>query len=624
MQLIRTATILVIASIGVARASGDTVARSVPGGWCVIASSITITDAGSDPNDYHIDSVTGRLTIKTPGLWQVFYKVSPNFSDPNPQYIDFVGVDVVPNGTLGFNVPVWGKNLTGTCNFGGVGLIAIRLLQGGSIGPNGQIFAPQYDLETDGSRGPAIEVGASLTRLITVRTIGANSSVLVRGDISGVGEIRAGDVAGTIHALGNHSGRVWVQGSLSGKILFDGSMAHGGFINEVLVSGTMATTGTIVVDYDGWHSTHNWISGATVAVGGSTYGVAEVNHTPHRIYRVTACRGDMNNDEVVSTLDNTGFLADDSVYRTTFPGLDGSRYFHADCDQDGQLWMSGSPFADDQVVYDGLKLYGCCVTNCADRPCDGDIDMDGDVDLQDLTLLLSEFGLSGSAVIYPCSDFNSDGVIDISDLSILLSHFGTTCACFTSGFAQGGGESGGGAEKYEDGGASISVTAERVDPSTVRLAVSPIAARSDRDFFVAGIRALPAEGMRFAVGDPTDIGGPDSPRSCLLASCGDSGADALHIAGSLVPEGLDWIWSERELNIVWADTCVIPSDESPIATITLTSDVGGLGTGQPYFSTRGPIEESDRLLAEIRVVIGGRGASVALQAIDGGIYVSTR
>ena len=50
----------------------------------------------------------------------------------------------------------------------------------------------------------------------------------------------------------------------------------------------------------------------------------------------------------------------------------------------------------------------------------GDANGDGAVDLQDLNLLLSDFGLESTG-----GDLNGDGVVDLQDLNLLLQHFGS-------------------------------------------------------------------------------------------------------------------------------------------------------------------------------------------------------
>jgi hypothetical protein len=59
------------------------------------------------------------------------------------------------------------------------------------------------------------------------------------------------------------------------------------------------------------------------------------------------------------------------------------------------------------------------------RPyCTGDIDDDGDVDLADLTAMLSQFGLTGTGL---AGDQNRSGAVDLADLTIMLSEFGQAC-----------------------------------------------------------------------------------------------------------------------------------------------------------------------------------------------------
>ena len=55
----------------------------------------------------------------------------------------------------------------------------------------------------------------------------------------------------------------------------------------------------------------------------------------------------------------------------------------------------------------------------------GDLDEDMDVQLDDLTALLSHFGLSQGAV-YSDGDLDCDGDVSLQDLTIVLSNYGET------------------------------------------------------------------------------------------------------------------------------------------------------------------------------------------------------
>jgi probable HAF family extracellular repeat protein len=59
-------------------------------------------------------------------------------------------------------------------------------------------------------------------------------------------------------------------------------------------------------------------------------------------------------------------------------------------------------------------------------PTPGDANLDGRVDVNDLTIVLSHFGQSG--LTWAQGDFIGDGKVDVNDLTILLSNFGHTTA----------------------------------------------------------------------------------------------------------------------------------------------------------------------------------------------------
>jgi hypothetical protein len=62
------------------------------------------------------------------------------------------------------------------------------------------------------------------------------------------------------------------------------------------------------------------------------------------------------------------------------------------------------------------------VPEVADAPCPGDVNGDGVVDLNDLNLVLTNFGQNTSD-----GDANGDGVVDLNDLNLVLTNFGISC-----------------------------------------------------------------------------------------------------------------------------------------------------------------------------------------------------
>jgi subtilisin family serine protease len=68
--------------------------------------------------------------------------------------------------------------------------------------------------------------------------------------------------------------------------------------------------------------------------------------------------------------------------------------------------------------YEGMLGHGRLnLVGCLGESPTGDLDGDGDVDLADLGILLSSYGVDGAG------DLNGDGVTDLADLGILLAHY---------------------------------------------------------------------------------------------------------------------------------------------------------------------------------------------------------
>jgi len=94
--------------------------------------------------------------------------------------------------------------------------------------------------------------------------------------------------------------------------------------------------------------------------------------------------------------------------------FDGTKFLMIFCHGD-------SPY-DDATHRD---VYGVFVSEVA--PCEGDFDLDGDVDGSDLAVFAAEFGRTDCSGGSPCEgDFDRDGDVDGSDLAVFAADFGKT------------------------------------------------------------------------------------------------------------------------------------------------------------------------------------------------------
>ena len=84
---------------------------------------------------------------------------------------------------------------------------------------------------------------------------------------------------------------------------------------------------------------------------------------------------------------------------------------------DAGLRRAGQPVS-------GHTPFNSTVPAAASRPVlPGDANLDGKVDVNDLTVVLTNFGKTGGTS-WGTGDFNGDGKVDVNDLTVVLSHFG--------------------------------------------------------------------------------------------------------------------------------------------------------------------------------------------------------
>ena len=210
---------------------------------------------------------------------------------------------------------------------------------------------------------------------------GLSGHLAVGGDVYGglfVGSASPRDLTGTVEVEGSLRAFLWrITGNLGdpndpnnttkGQI-----KVHGGFVppyqtGRLEIWGNVVGAGAcFVVDYDGFDPNDLWDPNSAVIIGDPNDPnhpqVAYTQNTPElKLYKITECRGDCDNNGTVDLDDVNPFTAaliGESQYAQLFPGLVGSRTYHADTNCDATLSTADvNPFV-------ALVTSGCCDPNC--------------------------------------------------------------------------------------------------------------------------------------------------------------------------------------------------------------------------------------------------------------------
>jgi hypothetical protein len=251
----------------------------------------------------------------------------------------------------------------------------------GDVTGSAQLWAGGTGTLDVGGRLNALYAGSDVLPPVglagTVVAGALNAAYVPFGDLSGqvfvdetfYGTIQVGssteshDLTGTLefaHAFRGPGIEIWGNlGSATqpGQIKIDGSFGNGSALSWIYAHGSMLNAASFVtVDYDGFHPSHRWGANGRVRVGNNIY----THNTPAmHIYEITSCKGDMDNSGMTLFNDMAPFklaLTNPAGYAAAYPGLAGAMLYHGDLDCDGDIDL------DDSNVFS--SFIGHCMSTC--------------------------------------------------------------------------------------------------------------------------------------------------------------------------------------------------------------------------------------------------------------------
>lgn len=167
---------------------------------------------------------------------------------------------------------------------------------------------------------------------------------------------------------------------------------------------------------------HEWLGDLTITVSHDGASAVLIDQVASDIWSY-GCGGD---DIDAHFTDSATLTAEDLCN----PGGPTPMFFGEIIPAEALSVFTGSPVEGDWIItvtdhnpIDTGVINGICITVVATpNECVGDVNGDNAVDLDDLDLVLSNFGQ-----MTPSGDATGDGVIDLDDLDLVLANFGTDC-----------------------------------------------------------------------------------------------------------------------------------------------------------------------------------------------------
>ena len=285
-------------------------------------------------------------------------------------------------------------------------------------------------LEVDVGRGSSVSAGGGLTNNGTVRVVcaAAPTGGNTYTPISVGGSPWAG--SGTVQAVGG----TWASGTFTASTPIAGSSGTNPVtISDLSVNQRMLITDSASKTSLGASFLAAASSGSTVSLTAET--LSQASLTPPTLSPgQSVLSGWALSESGSSASTNPAYLSLSTAftYPSTTDQLWSSSY-------NGSSWSSWTQITPNDLTFDntnfwasfgttnaGLNNYAYAVTGTAVIA--GDVNLDGRVDINDLTIVLGNYGQAGKTWTQGSMDGDPTGTVDINDLTIVLGAYGNTVA----------------------------------------------------------------------------------------------------------------------------------------------------------------------------------------------------